>query len=100
MNLILNFKILPEIYFFLLVRLIFDFLLANTIRTFIKNEMVMNIEKMNIPPRPYKCNVLLPVLSMSGIDTRVIPTIIAPIPIVANFALSSDNPELVNKLVE
>lgn len=60
----------------------------------------MNMEKMNIPPRPYKCNVRLPVLSINGIDTNVIPTIIAPMPIVANLALSSVRPELVNKLVE
>lgn len=60
----------------------------------------MKIEKMNMPPSPYKCNVLRPVLSINGIDTKVITTIIAPIPIVANLALSSVNPELTNKLVE
>lgn len=53
-----------------------------------------------MPPRPYKCKVRLPVLSISGIDTSVIPTIMAPMPMVANLALSSVKPELVNKLVE
>lgn len=69
-------------------------------QTFIKSDIVMNIEKMNMPPRPYKCNVRLPVRSISGIETSVIPTIIAPIPIVANLALSAVNPELVKRLVE
>lgn len=36
--------------------------------------MVMNIENMNIPPKPYKCKVRRPVLSISGIDTSVITT--------------------------
>lgn len=62
--------------------------------------MVMKIEKINMPPNPYKCRVLLPVRSMRGIETKVIPTIMAPIPMVANFELSSDNPELMNRLVE
>lgn len=65
-----------------------------------RNEIVMNIEKMNIPPNPYRCSVLRPVLSIRGIDTNVIPTIMAPIPIVANFALSSVKPELEKRLVE
>lgn len=65
-----------------------------------RNEIVMNIEKMNMPPNPYRCSVLLPVLSINGIETRVIPTMMAPMPIVANLALSSVRPELVNKLVE
>lgn len=58
------------------------------------------MENMNMPPRPYRCNVRRPVLSINGIETKVMPTIIAPIPIVANFALSSVRSELVNKLVE
>lgn len=58
------------------------------------------MENMNIPPRPYRCRVRRPALSISGMDTRVMPTMMAPMPIVANLALSSDNPELVNRLVE
>jgi len=68
--------------------------------TFMRNEIVINIEKINMPPRPYKCNVRLPVLSMSGIDTSVIRTMMAPMPMVANLALSSVKPELVNRFVE
>ena len=60
----------------------------------------MNMEKINIPPRPYKCNVRLPVLSMRKMETSVITTIIDPIPMFANLALSSVKPELMNKLVE
>lgn len=60
----------------------------------------MNMENMNIPPRPYRSSVLRPVLSINGIDTRVMPVMMAPIPIVANLALSSDRPELVKRLVE
>lgn len=60
----------------------------------------MNIEKINMPPRPYKWSVRLPVLSISGMDTNVIQTIMAPMPMVANLALSSVKPELVNKFVE
>lgn len=41
---------------------------------FIKNDIVMNIENINIPPNPYKCSVRRPVLSISGIDTSVITT--------------------------
>lgn len=40
----------------------------------IKNEIVMNIEKMNIPPRPYRCRVRRPVRSISGIEASVITT--------------------------
>lgn len=68
--------------------------------TFMRKEIVMNIEKINMPPRPYKCSVRLPVLSISGMDTNVIQTIMAPMPMVANLALSSVKPELVNKFVE
>lgn len=68
--------------------------------TFMRNEMVMKIENINMPPRPYRCNVRRPVLSINGIDINVMATIIAPIPIVANLALSSVRSELVNKLVE
>lgn len=69
-------------------------------QTFIKNEIVMKMEKMNMPPRPYKCNVRLPIRSMSGIEINVIITIIQPIPIVANLALSRVNPDISNKFVE
>lgn len=62
--------------------------------------MVMKIEKMNIPPSPYRCSVRRPVLSIRGKDTKVIPTIIAPMPIVANLADSSVKPEEVNNEVE
>jgi len=65
-----------------------------------RNEMVMKMEKINMPPRPYRCSVRRPVRSMSGMDTSVIPTIMAPMPIVANFALSSVSPELINSSVE
>lgn len=65
-----------------------------------RKEIVMNIEKINMPPRPYKCSVRLPVLSISGMDPNVIRTIMAPMPMVANLALSSVKPELVNKFVE
>lgn len=41
---------------------------------FIKNEIVMNIENMNIPPKPYKCKVRLPVRSINGMEARVIRT--------------------------
>lgn len=53
-----------------------------------------------MPPRPYKCNVRLPVLSIRGMDTNVITTIMEPMPMVANLALSSVKPELVYKFVE
>lgn len=65
-----------------------------------RKEIVMNIEKINMPPRPYKCNVRLPVLSIRGMDTNVITTIMEPMPMVANLALSSVKPELVYKFVE
>lgn len=39
-----------------------------------RNEIVMNMENMNIPPKPYKCNVRRPVLSINGMDTNVITT--------------------------
>lgn len=95
---------------------------------FIKNEIVMKMENINIPPSPYKCRVLRPVRSINGIEASVITTcnlkphlelshtnrsadmnnvtteigytIIAPIPMVANFAFSSVKPALVNKNVE
>lgn len=75
-------------------------LLVTLQRTLIKKEIVMNMEKMNIPPSPYRCRVLRPVLSMRNVETNVIATMMAPMPMVANFALSSVNPELANKLVE
>nr|CAD7569664.1 unnamed protein product [Timema californicum] len=57
-------------------------------------------QDINIPPRPYKWRVLRPVRSMSGIETMVMPTMMAPIPIVANLALSSVRPELMNSPVD
>lgn len=92
----------------------------------------MKMEKMNIPPKPYRCNVRRPVRSINGMDANVIitcadhennyqycinivelhrhlamaggggqvHTMMAPIPIVANFAFSSVKPALVNKNVE
>lgn len=106
--------------------LLFDVSSIKNWLAFIKNEIVMKMENMNIPPNPYKCNVRLPVRSINGIDAKVITTygwdkknylywmrvlgrknelenvrtIIAPIPIVANLAFSSVRPALVNKNVE
>lgn len=34
----------------------------------------MNIEKMNMPPKPYRCKVRRPVRSMRGIETNVMAT--------------------------
>ena len=68
--------------------------------TFTKKEIVMKIENINIPPRPYKCKVRLPLLSMRGIETNVIRTITVPIPIVAYFAFVSLSPVVINKFVE
>lgn len=59
---------------------------TNISPTLTKKDMVINMEKINIPPRPYKCNVRLPLLSIKGIDIKVIITITIPIPIVAYFA--------------
>lgn len=72
----------------------------SVVPTFMRNEMVIKIEKMNMPPSPYKCRVLLPIRSIKGMITNVIATIIAPIPIVMNLDVSSVNPELINKPVE
>lgn len=60
----------------------------------------MKMEKMNMPPRPYRWRVLLPVRSIKGSETNVMPTMMAPIPIVANLADSSVNPDDVNSEVE
>ena len=54
--------------------------------TFTRKEMVMKIEKINMPPNPYKCNDLRPLRSIKGIEIRVIMTMTTPIPIVANLA--------------
>ena len=40
----------------------------------IKNEIVMNIENMNMPPKPYSWSVRRPVRSINGIETSVIST--------------------------
>ena len=34
----------------------------NMLKTLTRKEMVMKMEKMNMPPRPYKWRVLLPLL--------------------------------------
>lgn len=68
--------------------------------TFTKKEMVMKMEKMNMPPKPYKCKVLLPERSISGMEIRVMITITNPIPMVAYFALVSDSPVVLNRFVE
>ena len=63
-------------------------------------EIVINIEKINMPPNPYKCNVLRPLRSINGIEIRVIITMTTPIPIVANLAAVSVRPVVINKFVE
>lgn len=62
--------------------------------------MVMKMEKVNIPPRPYRCSVRLPDLSIRGIEMSVMMTITQPIPIVANFALDSLKPVMMKRFVE
>ena len=62
--------------------------------------MVMHIEKINMPPSPYKCNDLRPLRSINGIEIRVIMTMTTPIPIVANLAWFSVRPVVINKFVE
>ena len=62
--------------------------------------MVMKIEKMNMPPKPYKCRVLLPERSIKGMEIRVIITITNPMPMVAYLALVSDSPVVLNRFVE
>lgn len=71
-----------------------------TLFTLTKNEIVMKIEKINIPPSPYRWRVRLPDLSINGIEIKVIITITIPMPIVAYLAPVSDKPVVVNKLVE
>ena len=68
--------------------------------TFTRNEIVMNIEKMNIPPSPYRCKDLLPLLSINGIEIRVMITMTTPIPMVANLACVSVKPVVMNRFVE
>lgn len=68
--------------------------------TLIRNDIVMKMEKMNMPPSPYRCSVLRPVRSIKGKETSVMPTMMAPIPIVANLADSSVRPDDVNSDVE
>ena len=68
--------------------------------TFTRKEIVMNIEKINMPPNQYKCNDLRPLRSINGIEIRVIMTITTPIPIVANLAEVSVRPVVINKFVE
>ena len=68
--------------------------------TLTRKEIVMKIENMNMPPRPYRCRVRLPLRSIRGIEMSVISTITVPIPIVAYLALVSLSPVVMNKLVE
>lgn len=68
--------------------------------TFTKKEMVIKMEKMNIPPRPYRCRVRRPLLSMSGMETSVISTITVPMPMVAYLAEVSLSPVVMKRLVE
>lgn len=49
-------------------------MLATPVLALIKNEIVMKMEKMNMPPSPYKCSVRRPVRSISGMETKVITT--------------------------
>jgi len=65
-----------------------------------RREMVMKIENMNIPPRPYKWSVLLPARSINIMETSVIPTIMAPIPIDANLAWPIESPAHEKSVVE
>lgn len=62
--------------------------------------MVMNIEKINMPPSPYKCKDLRPLRSINGIEMRVMITMTTPIPMVANFAWLSDKPVVMKRFVE
>lgn len=62
--------------------------------------MVMKIEKTNIPPSPYKWSVRRPLLSINGIEIKVMMTITDPIPMVAYLASVSDKPVVMNKFVE
>ena len=70
------------------------------LQTFTRKEMVMNIEKINMPPNPYKCKDLRPLRSINGIEIRVIITITTPIPMVANLACFSDSPVVMKRFVE
>ena len=56
--------------------------------------------KKNIPPSPVKCKLRLPILSIKGIVMSVMVTMMAPIPLVACAAVSSEIPALVNNLKE
>ncbi|KAH3825643.1 hypothetical protein DPMN_127524 [Dreissena polymorpha] len=55
---------------------------------------------MNIPPRPVRCRVRRPSLSMSRADTRVMEEFTAPVASVAISALDSRRPAPINILVE
>ena len=60
----------------------------------------MKMEKINIPPKPYRCRVRRPDLSMSGIEISVMITMTNPIPMVAYLACVSVNPVVMNRFVE
>lgn len=69
-------------------------------QTLIRKEMVMKIEKINIPPSPYSNKVRLPIRSINGMEIKVMITIIQPIPMVANLALSGVKPAVSKRFVE
>ena len=56
--------------------------------------------KKSIPANPVRCKVLLPSLSMHGMVTKVIVTMIAPTPSVAYGASDSVTPDDLKKSVE
>ena len=60
----------------------------------------MKMEKMNMPPRPYRCKVLRPDRSIKGMEISVMTTITKPMPMVAYLADVSDNPVVMKRLVE
>ena len=72
---------------------------ANTL-TWTMNAIVMKIEKMNIPPRPRRCSVLLPTQSTRKVETKATSTMTTPIPIVASLAELSRSPVAMKRLVE
>ena len=56
--------------------------------------------KKSIPASPVRCKVLLPSLSINGIVTKVMNTMIAPTPRVAYGASDSATPDDLKKSVE
>ena len=68
--------------------------------TWTMNAIVMKMEKMNIPPRPRRCSVLLPTQSIRKVEIKVTSTMTTPIPIVAFLAELSLSPVVMKRLVE